>query len=71
MSDISNIVEAISYASASASGKEHQFLEYIKNYMTTQDPYYAKKAQKLYKRLGYSSQARMDRFYNAIAEYYG
>ena len=70
MSDISNIVEAIEYASASTTGKEHEFIEYVKNYISTRDPYYAKKAQKMYNRLGYSSQARMDQFYNAIANLY-
>jgi len=71
MSDISNVVEAIAYATANSSGKEREFLTTMKNYLLTNDKHYEKKAKKLYKSLGYSSKARVDQFYNAIADLYG
>jgi len=71
MSDISNVIEAIAYASANSSGKEHEFLKNMKNYLMTQDRYYEKKAKKLYKSLGYSSKARVDQFYNVLSDLYG
>ena len=70
MSDLADIVEAIEYASSSTTdNKERQFLETMKNYLSTDNSRYLQDLQRMYNNMGYSSKARMEQFYQAIQQY--
>ena len=69
MSDLDNIVQALSHAAANSSGRERKLYNTLQDAIAQQSYSKLQHAKELYQGLGYSSQSRADTLFEYVSEY--